>query len=393
MSDHDDLLDAALVDFRADVQEMTDTAFTTGRARLRTTIDAPAVRAPATAEAPVIPMTKSRRLLRSPPGRRRRLVAAAAVVTAVAAGALVLQTVQFGDNAPVASAATELNTAADNIHAQDEPVGEGQYRYVAIHSWSIANVIEVSDPPGLQLSWRQENLDETWIPRDQNEEWLNRQTVTGNYEWIDGDDEKAAQVGVDLPKHEVTDMRAACGDYAMKDADNAEPYAPCTAPAGWGNPTPEFIADLPTDPQRMYELLRKNAEGKRDHPDQSIMEDVSGLLSSGVVPAEVRATLYRALALIPNLEIVDGAVNLDGRKGTAYGVTRAGLQQEIVIDPSTGEFIGEREVTTEDSGPIVGTDPDGTEHPIGEGTPAGTVWSYSAVSTAVVDEIGVQPAG
>ncbi len=67
--------------------------------------------------------------------------------------------------------------------------------------------------------------------------------------------------------------------------------------------------------------------------------------------------------------MTDEAANLDGRQGVALGMTDpSGQTEEIIIDPATGAFIGEREVA---------------DH--------GAVMGFTAVHSGVADEIGVKP--
>jgi len=76
------------------------------------------------------------------------------------------------------------------------------------------------------------------------------------------------------------------------------------------------------------------------------------------------------------LEVVDQVANLNGRKGVALGL-RAGypgsdtknVETQLIIDPATGQFIGERAVAMQDF----------------DGVHTGTVLSYSSVTSKVVD--------
>ncbi|WP_123704035.1 hypothetical protein [Rathayibacter sp. PhB127] len=90
----------------------------------------------------------------------------------------------------------------------------------------------------------------------------------------------------------------------------------------------------------------------------------------------MRASLYQAAALIPGVEFIEDQATLDGRTGTAIGrvETNANFRQDIIIDPDTGLFIGERttQLTAED------------------GIPADTITGWSAVTTTVVPDA---PAG
>jgi hypothetical protein len=108
-----------------------------------------------------------------------------------------------------------------------------------------------------------------------------------------------------------------------------------------------------------------------------VVVTVADLLRSGLVPADLRAALYRALALLPGLEITEDVANLAGKHGTAFGIDGDIERQDLIIDPATGEFIGERTVALA-GGPLY---------------PAGTVTNFSSVSTTVVDAIGTKPTG
>jgi hypothetical protein len=101
-------------------------------------------------------------------------------------------------------------------------------------------------------------------------------------------------------------------------------------------------------------------------------------LRTGLVPASTRAALYDALLLVPGMVLEDNAENADGQPGIALVMADGVYRIEIVIDPATGRFIGERETLISDNREI--------------GLPAGTVIKSTAVATAVVNEIGALPA-
>jgi RNA polymerase sigma-70 factor (ECF subfamily) len=46
---------------------------------------------------------------------------------------------------------------------------------------------------------------------------------------------------------------------------------------------------------------------------------IGDLLRTGLVPADLRASLYKAAALIPGVTITDTQATLDGRTGIATG--------------------------------------------------------------------------
>lgn len=311
---------------------------------------------------PVVVALPKRRPLRSPPRRLVRLVASAAAVLALTIGVVGVQS--GSDQAPVASAAVALNTAASNITATDPPLGPGQYRYIALHTWNLY-AVNIEDRSGTLYEHRAE----TWVPHDQNQEWLRRDTRIGLVDYEDPEAAASAGLWPDYLPTFDPEHQARCGDY-MAASENREP---CTHEVSWDRPTREFLDDLPREPSALLELLR--ASGHKPASENAV-EAATWVLRSGLVPADLRAALYRALALVPELEITDEFANLDGRVGMALGITGLAERQDLIVDTATGQFIGERVVATEGNWPQ-----------------EGTIFSYSAVTTAVVDEIGVPPAG
>lgn len=303
------------------------------------------------------------------PRRRRRWTwwaATVGTVAAMVASVFVVQTVQLGDHIPNA-AADQLNKAAAKVDAVDEPLGPGQYRYIATHAWWMS----MSD----KYSYLAENLLETWVPADEEQEWLWRRDVTGARKWIVGTEQEARADG--YPVDEVSwpegEWRAPCGDWFAEE----EGREPCASRGSWQSPDAAFLASLPRDPGALYDRLRDDTDGRGKDPDLEVVVYVADVLRTGLVPADLRAALYRALAKVPGLEITEKVANLDGVKGTAYGISAEGERHDIIVDPATGQFIGERQVAEDGFGDI----------------PAGTVMEYTSVTTAVVPEMGVRPAG
>lgn len=61
-----------------------------------------------------------------------------------------------------------------------------------------------------------------------------------------------------------------------------------------------------------------------------------------MVPADLRAALYRVLQTVPGVGVTSRAAAIDGETGIAIGRPEPGdgSSQEIVIDPSDGELVG-----------------------------------------------------
>jgi hypothetical protein len=361
-TDHDptDPVDELVAGLRADVPEMTDRAFAAGRTHLLLVVDPHPAPATVSGTAPSAP-PRRRWLLRSPP-KARRLIASAAAVVVLAAGVLVVQVTRFDENTPVASAAAaQLNSAAAKIAPTDEPLGPGQYRYIVARSWNMSSSSMVGaggDTTDMGFTYLVEGLRELWVPADPAAECTLRSTTGENYKWLVGSAEKAHEMGIELLKPERMEMRIPCGDFE----DGA-----------WQQPSIDFLASLPRDPDALYERLRRDTEGRGSDPDLEVLVYVADVLRTGQVPADLRAALYRTLAKVPGLEITERLANLDGHTGTAYGITRSGERNDVIVDPATGQFIGERRIDLEGR----------------DGVPPGTVVGYSSVTTPViVDKLG-----
>jgi hypothetical protein len=350
----EDELDAALATLKSEV-DTDDEALARTRAELLTAAGAP---------------TATSAAARSSGSRRHWTwwAAASATVLALVAGLVFLQS----GNEPVASAAArELNSAADKIGASDEPVGPGQYRYVATHAWYLQTDAVSEDK---QFSYFEEHLVETWVPADWRQEWLRRESLTGKRQWVEGTEEEARQAGMRPPPRRTTEDGAPCGGFSAA----LEGIDPC-APGNWEQVTVGFMESLPRDPKQLYDQLREVEE--RDHGGSDVsyrmLSHAAEMLHTGLAPADLRAALYRMLGMVPGLRITEKVANLDGREGIAFGVARGDQRLDVIIDPATGQYIGEREVTLKGFG----------------GVPAGTVLEYTSVEVAVVGGEGEKPAG
>ncbi|WP_433015777.1 hypothetical protein [Kribbella sp. CA-294648] len=131
-------------------------------------------------------------------------------------------------------------------------------------------------------------------------------------------------------------------------------------------------AGLPGDPKALYKRLKKDAP-RNSRGETELLVYAADALRTGQVPADVRSALYRALGHLDHLEVSDRVVNLAGKVGIAYGSDDGNTRQEIIIDPRTGDYIGERSVLT-------------------SGANRGRVDGFSSVTTAIADRIGVRPA-
>ncbi|HTI20974.1 MAG TPA: CU044_5270 family protein [Kutzneria sp.] len=302
---------------------------------------------------------------------------AAAAAVAVATG--VTATFLSGGPAPQASAAAVRSLEQASGGSAEVTVGPGQYFYRSSHSWAL-DAIQLKS--GKYLDVRQETVSDLWIPAKRSDVWLARTQTTGRHTWIVGSDEEAVAEGQgDILRPGVqSEHSGPCGDWGGRQVPelggSPDDGKPCDQRIGtWGNPTPRFIAQLPTDPAALYAKLVADSQGDK----AEVLRNAAAVLSSGDASRAVRSTVYKALMLMPGLDVTDNAANLDGQRGVALGVSNGTLRQEIVIDPASGRYIGERLVNL-----VAGTD-------ALAGVPAGTVVDFTAVTTGVAEKIGVAP--
>lgn len=298
------------------------------------------------------------RPVRSKRGWAYALTAAAAVSTLVVTGFVVTTNSPGGS----AEAKAELNSAADHVVAKDPVIPPGKYRYRVTHAWYM-NYTETSGNKG--VSYLEESLIETWIPADRTHEWMQRSSRTGNRKLVSG-----TQAELDTIKNggngQPEVLRAKCGDFYLDKGQQ-----PCTRAGGWQDPTPEWAAGLPRDPKALFQRLKKDSP-RNSRGETELLVYAADALRSGQVPADVRSALYRALGYLDHLEVSDRAVNLDGKVGIAYGSDDGDERQEIIVDPRTGDFIGERQIVT-------------------TGKDRGRLLSYTSVTSSIVDRIGAKP--
>ncbi|MFJ9676718.1 CU044_5270 family protein [Streptomyces sp. NPDC101194] len=147
--------------------------------------------------------------------------------------------------------------------------------------------------------------------------------------------------------------------------------------ASISDPTHEYVASLPTDPDALLKLIRDETRRQGQDPDQRAFTAIGDLLAETWAPPKVGAALYEAAAKIPGVTVIDAATDAAGREGVAVARTAHGQQTQWVFDRTTYAFLGERTVLTES----------------GDAGPAGTVVGISAVLTkAAVDRTGETPA-
>lgn len=287
-------------------------------------------------------------------GRRIRIAGLSALGAAAITTALVwTNVVGFAGwrGGAEAAAAQALHSAAlATIDTSDPVVADGQYLLVET---TAVNLATIGAEDGSYASYLFKSQDELYVPANWDDDWIWNRHPIETYQTFGADSEAAAE--------------------SRPDPDNTTELLRAPAGAFYGGPptmTYGDLAALPRDPVQLLNYIYRVTLGAGPSPDGEALVYIADRLRTGVVPADLRAAFYEAAARIPGVTITEGRATLDGRTGVAFGRDEGGdFRQEIIIDPETGLFIGERTVT------LTGFDE----------IPAGTVIGWSAVVTSVSD--------
>jgi hypothetical protein len=158
-----------------------------------------------------------------------------------------------------------------------------------------------------------------------------------------------------------------------------------------GRPGPELfesykaLAALPTDPAALLRWAYARAAnttggGKDDDGDVYLI--LNHILRSNVLPPDLEAGIFRAMKQIPGVTVEE--VEVSGRPVFALGLhTSDSLYEELLLDPATHAYVGERSTVTRNA----------TIDPLKAGDTTGEVRKgrqvvVERVTTAIVDEPG-----
>ncbi|MFE8991295.1 CU044_5270 family protein [Streptomyces collinus] len=120
-----------------------------------------------------------------------------------------------------------------------------------------------------------------------------------------------------------------------------------------------FLATLPSDPDRMMQRIRQEhaiGDIKGETRAQRDWREIDVLYRSVLIPPNVQAGLFRALAKISGARVTTGVKDPLGRAAIGVSVTYAGKtpagsqgKQEIFFDPESYAYLGQ----TRDDGEMV----------------------------------------
>jgi hypothetical protein len=113
-----------------------------------------------------------------------------------------------------------------------------------------------------------------------------------------------------------------------------------------GAPSYNLLAKLPTEPDALLTLIRKETAGQGNGPDHEAFSTIGDLLNKGRLPDGLNAALYRAAAKIPGVLLVDDSVDASGRHGIAIARVDStnGVRDEWILDRTDYTLLGQRTV-------------------------------------------------
>jgi hypothetical protein len=119
---------------------------------------------------------------------------------------------------------------------------------------------------------------------------------------------------------------------------------------------PGVLRALPRDPATLLDALRKADLGVDDGGRAAhVLQAASVVLNSGVADGALQAAVFQALRLQPGLVVVDRSADVDGRTAVAIGEAKPSWKyeaDELLLDPTTGAYLGDRTVALLDQGVI-----------------------------------------
>ncbi|SDH03080.1 hypothetical protein SAMN05421505_110170 [Sinosporangium album] len=111
-----------------------------------------------------------------------------------------------------------------------------------------------------------------------------------------------------------------------------------------------YLSTLPTDGAMMREVLYKRVTGDVDR-EVGAFTQVRELVTENYLPRPQRTALFEAVMSLPGVERTEGVKDGDGREGVAFGMVSDGVNHQLVFDPQTFMFLGERQTAASEKNP------------------------------------------
>jgi len=292
-------------------------------------------RADPPAPTPAVRAAARARLLRPPRRRRPARRALLGLATAAVAAAAAIAVVSGLDEGHVAPASATARQALQRVAAVAERrAGPGvprddQFFYVASEGTEMVTSI-YGDGPHQSFSYLYTKRREIWLSVDRTGELRDRQV--GPARWVTPADRRdwvakgrpSVTAGQSRPMHMPAVHGYHLGEERLSSA--------------------QLRAYDPT-PQELFDRLRARVGDAGQSPNGEVFVQIADALRESPQPPRLRATLYRALALVPGVQFLGNVHDRLGRAavGVAYS-EHTGLRQELLFDPETSEVLNERQV-------------------------------------------------
>ncbi|WDV52408.1 CU044_5270 family protein [Streptomyces coeruleorubidus] len=238
-----------------------------------------------------------------PRPRRLRRLMTVAVPLAAAAAVVAVTLVTAGSGAPDKPVADQeavalLNRIATAAAAKESvPVRDDQFVYTRVQGTGLQEAGK---------EWKYRRTD--WQPIDGKREGLAEITVLnpppGGGPFPDG----KSTLDMAMGAHGVSDYRT--------------------------------LEALPTDPDKLYEKIWADTEGKGPTHEWAAMQTIDALLNRAVLFPDVSAALYRAAAKIPGVSVVPKATDAAGRHGIGLTFKDRDEVDTWVFDRTTLDYLG-----------------------------------------------------
>lgn len=273
------------------------------------------------------------------------------------------------------AAANVLHTAAAaTVRFSDPILNPGEYLFVLTDGAAVVTGTLDADAERIRqqggdiqdsdaVSALETQRQELYVPADHSDDWVWIQCTSRPLQTFGPRSEKFAD-----------ELAASTREY---DSDTIREFPGGITPGGQnfggyrdGVETRVDYDSLPTDPTQLLSKIYELNGNAGQSREGEALEWITSALNQGTAPAEFRAALYGAAAEIPGVEITESSATLNGTTGVALGrvETADNTRHDIIIDPATGRFIGERHITLDGFADV----------------PAGTAMYWTTVTTTVV---------
>jgi hypothetical protein len=270
---------------------------------------------------------------RRPRRARRAMLVTAAAVATVGATVAIVSGLDEGHVVPAPATAREaLRQAADVAERRSGPgiPRDDQFFYVASEGTELTTAAPTSDRAD-SYSYLYTKRREIWLSVDRG--GLLRQEQVGPPRWLTPRDRenwiKAGRIDESGGAGAGEMQMAAIGHYFIGDEHLS------TAQLRDYDPTPE----------ELFDRLRSRVGDRGQSRDGEVFVEIADALREAPQTPRLRATLYRALALVPGVQLLGEVRDRLGREAIGVAFTEhTGLRQELLFDAQTAEVLNERQV-------------------------------------------------